>query len=201
MTNQQRIGYLVRTLREKRGMTQNNFARQLNTSQSAVARMEAGGQNFTTKELEKISNVLHSKLLTLNESVDFRIEGGRKLHGTVTVNYSKNGAMGLICASLLNRSTTTLHNIPKIEEVNRLIEILEALGVSVSWVNERSLEITPPKKFNQSGLLDKAVGQIRSSLMLWWPLLHFIKNFKFAHSGGCKMGERTIEAHRNGLEE
>src|SRR3989344_5125383 len=198
MTNQQRIGYLVRTLREKRGMTQNNFARQLNTSQSAVARMEAGGQNFTTKELEKISNALGSKLLTLNESVDFRIEGGRKLHGTVTVNYSKNGAMGLICASLLNRSTTILHNIPKIEEVNRLVEILEALGVKVAWVNERSLEIMPPKKFKKKGLLTRSVGEIRSSLMLIGPLLRFINDFKFAHSGGCQMGERTIEAHRNG---
>jgi len=115
MTNQQRIGYLVKTLREKRGMTQRKFGERLGTSQSAVARMEAGGQNFTTKELGKISNALESKLLSINEGVDFRIEGGWKLHSVVTVNYSKNGVMGLICASLLNRSTTLLHNIPKYE--------------------------------------------------------------------------------------
>ena len=200
MTNQQRIGYFIKSLREKKGLTQKDFAKRLATSQSAVARMEAGRQNFTTKELEKISNSLHSKLLSINESVDFRVEGGRKLHGTVITNYSKNGAMGLICASLLNRGKTILHNIPEIEEVNRMIEILEALGVSVSWVDKHSLEIVPPTKFKKVGLLNLAVGQIRSSLMLLGSLAHILKNFRFAHAGGCKMGERTIEAHRHGLE-
>lgn len=200
MTNQQRIGYFIKSLREKRALTQKEFSRLLHTSQSAVARMEAGRQNFTTRELEKISNSLGSKLLTINESIDFRIEGGRKLHGSVDTNFSKNGAMGLLCASLLNRSKTVLHNIPKIEEVNRLLEILEALGVTVSWVGERSLEITPPKKFKKQGLNNPAIGSVRSSLMLLGPLLHFVKKFTFLHSGGCKMGNRTIEAHRHGLE-
>lgn len=200
MANQQRIGYFIKALREKRGLTQEDFSKRLNTSQSAVARMEAGKQNFTTKELEKVSIALDSKLISISESIDFKIEGGRRLHGSVETNYSKNGATGLICASILNRSKTTLHNIPKIEEVSRLIEILEDLGVSVSWVGEHTLEIVPPKKFKTKGLMHDSVSKIRSSLMLLGPMLHFIKNFSFAHSGGCKMGERTIEAHRNGLE-
>ena len=145
MNGQQKIGNFIKTLREKRGLTQKDFARLLNTSQSAVARMEAGRQNFTAKELERVGLALDTKLISIDESVDFRIEGGRKLHGSVETNYSKNGAMGLICASLLNDSKTTLHNIPRIEEVNRLLEILHAIGVSARFVDHHSLEIVTPK--------------------------------------------------------
>ena len=49
------IGFFIKSLREERGMTQDDFAKLLNTSQSAVARMEAGNQNFTTAEIEKFN--------------------------------------------------------------------------------------------------------------------------------------------------
>jgi UDP-N-acetylglucosamine 1-carboxyvinyltransferase len=78
MTNQQRLGFLIKNLREKKGLTQKEFANRLSTSQSAVARMEAGRQNFTTKELEKISVSLEKKIISINESIDFRIEGGQE---------------------------------------------------------------------------------------------------------------------------
>ena len=122
------------------------------------------------------------------------------MSGTVETNYSKNGAMGLICAALLNKSKTTLHNIPRIEEVNRLLEVLDAIGVTTRWVHTRSLEITPPKQIKVEGLMHESVSRIRSSLMLLGPLVHKLKKFSFAHSGGCKMGNRTIEAHRTALE-
>ena len=123
MSNQEQIGFLVRSIRERRGLTQKEFAQRLKTSQSAIARMEGGGQNLTTKEIEKISQALESKIISVDESLDFRIEGGRKLSGSIDTNYSKNGAMGLICASLLNKQTTVLRGIPKIEEVNRILEV------------------------------------------------------------------------------
>src|SRR3989344_785096 len=104
MTSQQRIGYLLKTLRERKGLKQEEFAKRLGTSQSAVARMEAGRQNFTAKEIEKISVALESKIIAIDESIDFKIEGGRKLKGTINTNFSKNGSLGLICASLLNNS-------------------------------------------------------------------------------------------------
>ncbi len=201
MSEQEKIGAFIKSLRERKGMTQGALAESLGTSQSAVARMEAGKQNFTTKELGKISIALESRIMTLPESTDFRIEGGRKLKGSITTNYSKNGSVVLLCAALLNRGRTTLHGISRIEEVNRLIELLESIGVSVRWTEKNTVEIVPPKRFSLSTLDVSAAARVRSSLMLIGPLIHFFPSFNLPHAGGCKMGNRTIAAHRYGLEE
>ena len=68
-TEQQKIGYFIKELREKRGMTQEEFAQALNTSQSSIPRMEKGEQNFTTELLQKISNVLDNKVVSINDSI------------------------------------------------------------------------------------------------------------------------------------
>ena len=60
-------------------------------------------------------------------STDFKIYGGQSLCGEITTNYSKNGAMVLLCGALLNRGRTILHGIPRIEEVNRIIEVLTSI--------------------------------------------------------------------------
>ena len=151
--NQKAIGNFIKKLREKRSLTQGELALILNTSQSAVARMENGRQNLTAGELLKISDALEHKIVSLSDSIDFKINGGRKLKGSIKTNSSKNGAMGLLCASLLNKNTTTLHGIPRIEEVNRMLEIFSALGVKTKWLEKQTIEITPPKKFEKSGIL------------------------------------------------
>ncbi len=71
-----KIGLFIRELRRKRGLTQKTFAQAMQTSQSAIARMEKGNQNLSTTQLLKISDVLHHQVLGLKESVDFQIEGG-----------------------------------------------------------------------------------------------------------------------------
>ena len=114
-TEQQKIGYFIRELREHRGMTQEEFAKALGTSQSSVPRMEKGEQNFTTELLLKISDVLNHKIVSLNDSIDFEINGGKKFSGSIKTNFSKNGSVGLLCASLLNIGVTTLHGIARIE--------------------------------------------------------------------------------------
>ena len=86
----QKIGYFIKELREHRGMTQEAFAKELATSQSAVARMEKGEQNFSTEILGKISEVLEHQVVCINDSIDFQINGGRKLYGSITTNFSKN---------------------------------------------------------------------------------------------------------------
>ena len=197
---QKKIGLFIKDLREQRGLTQAVFAKELGTSQSAVARMEAGGQNFSTQELLKISKILHRKILSISESLDFEIKGGKKLSGSITTNFSKNGSVVLLCAALLNKNKTTLHGISRIEEVNRLIEVMESLGVNVQWIGKNSLEIKPPKKISFNNLDRAAASRIRSSLMLIGPLIHQVADFKLPHAGGCKMGNRTIAAHRYGLE-
>ena len=197
---QQKIGFFIKNLREERGLTQALFAKELGTSQSAVARMEAGGQNFSTQELLKISKILNHKRFSISESLDFEVRGGKKLSGEITTNYSKNGSVVLLCASLLNKNKTTLHGISRIEEVYRLIEVMESLGVSVRWVGQNSLEILPPRQLAIRALNREAASNIRASLMLIGPLVHRECAFHLPHAGGCKMGNRTIAAHRYGLE-
>lgn len=196
---QQKIGYFIKNLREERGLTQGELAKSLNTSQSAVARMESGGQNFSTKELLKISHILNRKIVSISESLDFQVRGGRKLSGSIVTNFSKNGSVVLLCASLLNKNKTTLHGISRIEEVYRLVEIIESIGAGVKWVGKNSVEILPPKKFQLKKLDKNAASKIRSSIMLIGALANRVKKFNLPHSGGCKMGNRTIAAHRYGL--
>src|SRR3989338_5295022 len=199
-TEQKQIGFFIRELREKRGMTQSEFAEALATSQSAVARMETGGQNFTLEQLSKISEILDHKIISLpDKSIDFKIEGGRILSGSIETNTSKNGALGIICSSLFNRGKTIIHGVPHIEEVYRYIEIIESLGVKVSWIDERSIEIVPPTQFDFKSMNIEVAKKTRSFTFVG-ALIHDSKKFSFPHSGGCKMGERTIASNKYGLE-
>jgi len=136
-----------------------------------------------------------------DERDDFEIEGGRKLSGHISTNASKNGAMHLFAAALVNRGKTTLHNIPRIEEVNRFIEVFKSLGVKVAWTDTHTITIEPPKSFSVSHINSRSTGKIRSALMLIGPLSARLKFFRLPHIGGCKMGERTIAAHRYALED
>ncbi len=199
--SQKALGVFIKKLREKRFLTQGELAERLDTAQSAIARIEAGRQNLTAGELLRIGDALEHKIVSLSNSIDFRIRGGRKLYGSIATNTSKNGAMGLLCAALLNKGITTLHGIPRIEEVNRMTEILVGLGVKLRWLEKQTLEIAPPKNFKKAGLIHPSVANVRSSLMLIPAMSHYLKKFALLHSGGCKMGERTISAHRYALSE
>ena len=195
------IGYLIKTIREREGLTQSTFAKMLDTSQSAVARMEKGDQNFTTKELERIGDTLGERLITLAPRVDdFEVIGGKKLSGSVTTHYSKNGALALMAASLLNQKPTTIHGVPRIEEVFRFIEVFESIDIKTTWTEEHTLRIVPPEKFDIENIDEKIAAGIRVNLYLIPPLAHRMKEFRLPNPGGCKMGERTISAHRYALE-
>lgn len=198
---QKQIGEFIKSLREQRGMTQEDFAKALSTSQSAVARMEKGEQNFSTEILSKISNVLEHKLVCINNSMDFQVNGGKKLSGSIKTNFSKNGSVGLLCASLLNKGKTTLHGIARIEEVYRVIEILESIGVKTIWLGQNSIQIIPPKKFNLKNINVDSAIKTRSIVMLIGSLVHFLPSFSLPHAQGCNLGKRTIAAHTYALEE
>ncbi len=201
-SEQMKIGLFIRELRELRGLTQEEFAKNLKTSQSAIARIEKGEQNLTTDMLSRISEALNRKIMVLSEGyMDFEIEGGHKLSGAIDTNASKNGAMGLLCASLLNKGKTTLHNIPRIEEVNRMIEVMTSIGVSMKWVGKNSLEIIPPAKLSLASINTASAIKTRSVIMLMGPMIHLLKEFKLPHASGCKLGKRTVSAHLMGLEE
>jgi len=199
-TYQQRIGFFIRELRERQGMSPEEFAGRLNISSSDVAGMESGVMVFTTEVLAKISEVLGHQLVSVNYSTDFQINGGRKLSGAISTNYSKNGSVGLLCAALVNKGSTLLHGIARIEEVNRVIEILESIGVSVTWTDKNSVRIVPPEQFNMEAINVASAVRTRSVIMLIGPLIHHLPQFSLPHASGCKLGKRSISAHTYALE-
>ncbi len=135
----------------------------------------------------------------MTKAVNFQIEGGRKLSGTIRTNTSKNSAVVLLCASLLNRNRTVLKNMPHIEEVNRLVEVLRSIGVRVTW-EKNDLEIIPPKRLDLRKLDGEAGARTRSIIMFMGPLVHLFSSFKLPHPSGCKMGRRTVRPHLFALE-
>ena len=195
------IGALVQETRIARGMTQSELATALGTSQSAVNRIEKGGQNISLEMIARIGEVLSSEIVRLNKSgkTNFRISGGKELHGTIEVKTSKNAAVGLLCASLLNKGKTTLRRVARIEEVNRIIEVLESIGVKCRWLPDNDLEITPPKKLKLEDMDVEAAKRTRTVIMFLGPLLHQYHDFKLPFAGGCNLGTRTVEPHMVGL--
>lgn len=127
------------------------------------------------------------------------MEGGKPLSGNITTSRSKNGAVALLAASLLNKGTTTLRLVPKIEEVHRLVEVLRSIGVSVEW-NDKDLIITPPDTISLETIDAKAAARTRSILMFIGPLLHHFQTFDIPQSGGCTLGLRSVRPHLWALE-
>jgi UDP-N-acetylglucosamine 1-carboxyvinyltransferase len=201
-TTNGKIGHLIAQIRQERGLTQAEFAKRLNTSQSAVNRMEHGKQNLSLETMGRISDVLNKQLISLSgKAVNLRIEGGHELSGEIALKTSKNAAVALLCASLLNYGVTRFTSFPKIEEVFRIIEVLQSIGVKIRWYNGNDLEIKRPRELKLDKIDAEAARKTRSVLMLLGPLLHDYKEFKIPYAGGCKLGERTVEPHLFALEE
>lgn len=198
----EKIGHLIAQIRQERGLTQAEFARQLRTSQSAVNRIEHGKQNLSVETLGRISDVLNKQLIALSgTATNLRIEGGHELSGEITLKTSKNAAVGLLCASLLNYGVTRFKSFPRIEEVYRIIEVLESIGVQVRWLPGNDIEIRRPEKLKLDKLNAEAARKTRSVLMMIGPLLHDFKEFKIPYAGGCELGTRTVAPHLYALEE
>lgn len=197
-----KIGALIQESRQHRGFTQAQLAEALGTSQSAINRIEKGGQNISLEMIARISDVLSHDIMMLNRTgkLNFRVRGGSKLSGSIDTKTSKNAAVALLCASLLNHGKTVLRRVARIEEVNRIIEVLQSIGVKVRWLNEDGdLEITPPKKLHLENMDIKAAKRTRTVIMFLGPLMHQYNSFQLPFAGGCSLGTRTVEPHMTGL--
>lgn len=202
-TYQQVIGETIEHMRLEKSWTQEDLAKEIGTSQSAIHRIEKGNQNVSLEMIKKISEALGNQILSINDSASqsFRIIGGKELHGEITINTSKNAAVGLLCAALLNTGRTVLHRIARIEEVFRIIEVLESIGVKCRWTNRRrDLEIISPRELKLEDMNVEAARRTRSIIMFLGPLLHRYREFRIPYAGGCSLGTRTVEPHLKALE-
>jgi UDP-N-acetylglucosamine 1-carboxyvinyltransferase len=192
------IGQLIRDARVHHGWTQTRLAEVLGTSQSAVNRMEHGHQNLSLEMIARIGEALDSEIVTVGQAAPthLRVTGGARLSGAIDVKSSKNAAVALLCASLLNSGRTTLRGLARIEEVNRIVEVLTSIGVRIRWMNDgRDLEITPPADLNLAAIDSDAARRTRSVIMLLGPLMHRHDQFDLPYAGGCDLGTRTVEPH------
>jgi len=131
--------------------------------------------------------------------MNYKVVGGKELSGKVTTNVSKNAAVALLAASLLNKSETLLRRMPRIEEVKRLIEVMESMGVKIEWDAGGDMRIVPPKKYDLRNLDVKAAERTRSIALFIAPLAHMLGDFQLPAPGGCDLGKRSLGPHIDAL--
>jgi UDP-N-acetylglucosamine 1-carboxyvinyltransferase len=133
----------------------------------------------------------------------FEIIGGKKLSGEIVPQGAKNEALQVICACLLTREKVTIHNIPDIRDVNKLIELLTAFGVKVTKPETGTFTFEAGEiNFDYLNTRDfrEKVGSLRGSIMILGPMLaRFGKGVVYI-PGGDKIGRRRLDTHFIGLQ-
>ncbi|MDQ0867593.1 UDP-N-acetylglucosamine 1-carboxyvinyltransferase [Arthrobacter sp. V1I9] len=195
------VAAMLRDARGEKGWTQGQLAAELGTSQSAIARMEQGKQNLSLKMIQRLETIFGRSIVNVGkpQMTHLRVEGGRTLSGSVDVNSSKNAGVALLCASLINRGTTILRRLARIEEVNRIVEVLSSIGVECTWLNDSDLQLRRPAVLNLEAMDVEAARRTRSVIMLLGPLLDESSQYRLPYAGGCDLGTRTVEPHMQAL--
>jgi UDP-N-acetylglucosamine 1-carboxyvinyltransferase len=129
----------------------------------------------------------------------FEINGKNRLKGEINVNSSKNAAVALLIGSLINKGKTTLKNVPQIEEINRLVEVLESIEVKIER-NGRNLIITNTDNIDIEKINKEASVRTRSIIMMIGALAKTFENYFIPQAGGCRLGSRTVKPHLLALE-
>ncbi|MCK9203239.1 MAG: UDP-N-acetylglucosamine 1-carboxyvinyltransferase [Bacteroidales bacterium] len=133
----------------------------------------------------------------------FEIIGGKKLAGEILPQGAKNEALQVICACLLTTEPVTINNVPNISDVNKLIELLEALGVKVIKNSSSSYTFSAFNiniDFFHSADFRKLAGSLRGSIMILGPLLARYGKGSVYLPGGDKIGRRRLDTHFFGLQ-
>lgn len=132
----------------------------------------------------------------------FRIEGGQQLKGSIQPQGAKNEALQILCAVLLTPEKVTIHNIPNIIDVNKLIHLLQKLGVVVEKLSENSytfqadsinLDYLESAEFKVDG------AGLRGSIMIVGPMLSRFGKGYIPKPGGDKIGRRRLDTHFEGF--
>ncbi|MDH3381430.1 MAG: UDP-N-acetylglucosamine 1-carboxyvinyltransferase [Flavobacteriaceae bacterium] len=132
----------------------------------------------------------------------FKIEGGFPLSGEITPQGAKNEALQIVCAVLLTPEIVTIHNIPNILDVNKLIFILGELGVKVNKIDTNSYEFQADDinlKYLESEEFKRDGSSLRGSIMLVGPLLARFGKGYIPRPGGDKIGRRRLDTHFEGF--
>jgi UDP-N-acetylglucosamine 1-carboxyvinyltransferase len=128
------------------------------------------------------------------------IEGGYPLQGQVRVSGAKNAGLVLMVASIMAEGETILDNVPRIKDVEVLIQILEDLGVRISWNEDGSLSICPPSSGLKTQTSYELSKKLRASNLLLGALLGSQGEAQVSLPGGCDIGSRPMDLHIKGVQ-
>lgn len=130
----------------------------------------------------------------------FIIKGGKPLNGEVEIRGAKNATFPILAASILTKETCVIDNIPLIEDVLKMIKILEGLGAKIEWKGKRKIEINTAD-IKLSKMPVNLVGKFRGSILLIGALLSRFRSVKLPSPGGCIIGSRPIDTHLDAFEQ
>jgi UDP-N-acetylglucosamine 1-carboxyvinyltransferase len=124
----------------------------------------------------------------------FVIEGGRPLSGTVRASGNKNGALPIIAASVLASEEVRLTNVPRIRDVETMVELIADIGADVEWTGHNELRIDP-QGVEKTDLEPELAREIRASFLLAGPLLARFGHVSVPPPGGDVIGRRRLDTH------
>lgn len=134
----------------------------------------------------------------------FWVEGGHTLRGSIRPKGAKNEALQLLCAALLTTEPVVISNVPDILDVQRLLALLQGLGVEIERLSHDKYRLQARKldeQFLQSEEFRRQGGKIRGSVMLIGPLLARLGRVQIPKPGGDKIGRRRLDTHFTGLQQ
>lgn len=127
-------------------------------------------------------------------AVQYIVEGGHRLSGSIRPSGNKNGALPIVAASLLSRNPVRLTNVPRIRDLETLVELIRSVGAIVDWTDTNTLEISATELFPDR--LDSALCvKIRASILLAAPLLARCGHVTLPAPGGDVIGRRRLDTH------
>jgi UDP-N-acetylglucosamine 1-carboxyvinyltransferase len=131
----------------------------------------------------------------------YLINGGKTLTGKVKISGAKNSALKLIAASILAEAKVILNNVPDIEDVRTMVEVLKTLNASIDFDGKTGKLQIDPSRINTFEAPYELVRKMRASVLVAGPLLAKFGRVKVAIPGGCNIGARQIDIHLKGFEE
>lgn len=126
------------------------------------------------------------------------VQGGRPLSGEITVQHSKNAALPIIVATLLSREKITLHGVPRLSDVDTILDLMHHLGTSHAWVGENTLELHTPEILNTDAPY-ALVSKMRASFIVLGAILARAGQATVSMPGGCAWGPRPVDQHVKAL--
>ena len=134
----------------------------------------------------------------MSENDYFEIRGGVPLRGSVTISGSKNAALPILCACVLAEDKCRIENLPNIEDINRLLEILSMLGAGIERISDSIIEIDP-STINGRIVTPEMASKLRASYYMLGALLARFGEVEITQPGGCRIGQRPMDFHIKGM--